>query len=588
MLNETLGTIDVVWDLSHLYSGQDDPRIQEDLSFVKEEAKEIESGFKGKVKELPPEGVLELVKRHERLSQTFSRISSFAQLDFFTDCTNPEKSAFLQKIREEGSAIQKHLIFFELEWQKVDDEQALTLLSDHLLREYAHYLSFLRRYTPYTLSEAEEKILIEISPVGRSSWVALFDKVMAAILYGNEKRTQEEILSDLYSPDRAIRIKAHQEFTEGLGTQEHVFTHCFNTVLAEKAIEDRLRGYPSWLTSMNLESELLDETVDILISSVTKHYAIVESYYEKKKKILGLRTLYDYDRYAPIEGLPEEVITWEECKKIVLDAYFDFSKRLGEIAQRFFDDGWIHAPVVPGKTSGAFAHPTVPDCHPYILVNYTGRLRDVETVAHELGHGVHQYLSRGVGFFNSRTPLPLAETASVFGEMLVFKRLIERYKSKDARRALLAGKIESIFATVFRQVAMNRFEHAIHSRRRDKGELSPDEFGRLWIETQQEMFGRSVRLTREYSHWWSYISHFIHSPGYVYSYAFGELLVLALYNMYEKGEEGFIEKYEALLASGGKESPYELLRPFGIDLNDPEFWKGGLSVIERMVDEIKV
>nr|WP_279614896.1 M3 family oligoendopeptidase [Dissulfuribacter thermophilus] len=498
------------------------------------------------------------------------------------------KERFSTKGQGKRGSSSKTPSFFELEWQKVPSDAANSILNNPCLKDYRHYLTFLRRFSPHTLTEAEEKILIETSPVGRSSWITLFEKVMATLEFGEEKRSQEQVLSDLYSPDRSIRIKAHKDFTQGLLTQEHVLTHCFNTVLQDKAIEDRLRKYPNWLSYMNLTNEIQDETVDVLVKCVTDHYSIVEKYYDKKRQILGLDKLYDYDRYAPIEGIPDEIIPWEEAKEIVLSAYYDFSETFGQIGERFFEERWIHAPVLPGKTSGAFSHSTVPEAHPYILVNYTGKIRDVETLAHELGHGIHQYLSRKVGYFNSHTPLPLAETASVFGEMLVFKKLLERFQDEKVRRALICEKVESIFATVFRQIAMNRFEDAIHNARRTKGELSPQEFGKFWYETQKAMFGDSVELTDEYSHWWSYISHFIHAPGYVYSYAFGELLVLSLISMFEQGQDGFVEKYIDLLSSGGKSDPYELLEPFNIDLNDTAFWNEGLKKIDEMVDSVNV
>lgn len=589
MQGKTLGAEGVIWDLSHLYKGPDDPQIEKDLGEVKARAKEIEETHKGHVKDLTPQGLHDLVRELEALNERFARIAAYAQLDFSTNCTDPQKGAFLQRIREEGAEIQRHLVFFDLEWQKVPEDLASTILKDKTIEHYRHYLAFLRRLAPHTLSEEQEKLLIDLSPVGRSSWITLFEKVMAHLRFGAEERTQEEVLSDLYSPDRNVRKKAHKDFTEGLKQEEHVLTHCFNTVLMEKAIEDRLRHYSSWISSMNLSNELRDDTVQVLVDTVTDHYEIVAKYYKKKSRLLGLDTLFDYDRYAPVPGGSEEVIQWEECKEIVLQAYFEFSDTFGTIGKKFFDEGWIHAPVLPGKTSGAFAHPTVPSCHPYLLVNYTGRIRDVETVAHELGHGIHQYLSREVGYFNSHTPLPLAETASVFGEMLVFKALLKRLKDDEARRALICEKVESIFATIFRQIAMNRFEDAIHTARRTQGELSPDAFGELWIKTQREMFKDSVELTQEYSHWWSYISHFIHAPGYVYAYAFGELLVLALYAMYEEsGGKDFVQKYIKLLSSGGKEDPYTLLSPFGIDLDSPKFWEQGLKKIEEMVDNIAI
>jgi len=521
---------------------------------------------------IPGMELLGLVQRLERLSETLGRIGAYSQLNFATRANDPGASAFLQKVKEFSSQVEKELVFFELEWAGLDDAKAETLLTDPLLKDYCHYLRRARRYRPYYLSEAEERLLLEISPVGCSSWTSLFDKVMTFQRYGKDRRTQEEVLADLYSPDRKIRERASEELTRGLESELHVLTHTFNTVLAGKMIEDRLRKYPSWVSSMNLANELDDPTVDSLIDSVTSRYDIVERYYNLKRSILGLPELYDYDRYAPLPWLPRRHISWEQARETVLGAFQKFSEEMADIADMFFEKGWIHAPVMPGKISGAFAHPVTPSIHPYVLVNFTGTLRDVETLAHELGHGVHQVLAAEMGYFNSHTPLTLAETASVFGEMLVFKDLLNCIESNEEKLGFIAAKIESIFATVFRQIAMNRFEDSIHNARREKGELSQDEFSRLWIKTQQQMFGSSVKLTDNYRIWWSYIPHFLHTPGYVYSYAFGELLVLSLYARYQEGDGKFEENYIRLLRAGGSNTPYELLRPFSIDIGDSSFW----------------
>jgi oligoendopeptidase F len=338
---------------------------------------------------------------------------------------------------------------------------------------------------------------------------------------------------------------------------------------------------------MNLANELDDDTVNSLIISTSYRYDIVKHYYELKRHLLGLEKLFDYDRYAPLPYVPQMDVDWQKSREIVIKAFEKFSPQMSSIANRFFDKLWIHAPVMQGKTGGAFAHPVVPDIHPYILVNFTGNLRDIETIAHELGHGIHQVMAGKQGYLNSHTPLVLAETASVFCEMLVFKDLMKNLESPEDKLWLVANKIESIFATVFRQVAMNRFEDEIHNLRRSKGELPPHEFSNLWLKTQKEMFGNTVMLTDDYGIWWSYISHFIHAPGYVYAYAFGELLVLSLYSMYEKGKPDFVQLYLKLLAAGGSDTPYALLEPFGIDLHDPNFWHQGLNVIDNMVKEME-
>lgn len=580
-----LGTDNVLWDLSHLYKNIDDPAIISDLKECEEKARKFAQEYKGKLAELNPSELFNCVSELEAISSKLSKIGAFAQLNFSTKVNDPKAGSFLQKTKEMTSAISRELVFFDLEWVNVPNERADTLLKDPSISHYRHYLSSLRRYRSHFLSETEERLIVELSPVGPSSWINLFEKVFAFKRYGKEGRTQEEVLTDLYSPERIKRKNAADELTEGLKDGLHIVSHIFNTLLADKMIMDRLRHYDSWISSMNLANELDENTVNALISASTSNYDTVRRYYRMKKALLGHERLYDYDRYAPLPFAAKKTISWKDGRDMVLSSFKKFSSKMEDIALLFFENSWIHAPVMKGKTSGAFAHPAVPEVHPYILVNYTGNLRDVETVAHELGHGVHQYLSAQKGLFNSHTPLTLAETASVFAEILVFKELLSRLDDKKEKLALLCSKIESIFATVFRQTAMNRFEDAIHNMRREKGELSPDDFSILWLKTQEEMFGESVELTENYGFWWSYIGHFIHVPGYVYSYAFGELLVLSLYSMYESGALDFDRKYLELLAAGGSDTPYALLEPFGIDLKSPGFWEKGLSLIDKMVTD---
>ncbi len=584
-INKRTGTSRIIWRLEDLYSGPEDPAIDEDLALCTREAAAVREEFAGRLANLDASALKGLVQRLERLSELIGKVSGFAFLNFATRSDDPEASAFLQKVKEIGSQISKELVFFELEWANLDDERAMELLRDPVLAHYDHYLRSLRRYKPHLLSETEERLLSEISPVGRSSWITLFDKVLAHQRYGQKKRSQEEVLKDLYMANRAARKRASDDLTEGLEKELMVFTHTFNTVLADKMIGDRLRRYPKWISSMNLANELKDETVESLIAAVSSRYDIVERYYMLKARLLKLDMLIDYDRYAPLPWLPDKNVSWQEAREIVLASFKKFSKRMAEIAEQFFDKEWIHAPILPGKTGGAFAHPLTPSTHPYVLVNFAGTLRDVETLAHELGHGVHQVLAADRGYFNADTPLTLAETASVFGEMLVFQDILKGIKDSRERLGFTAAKIESIFATVFRQVAMNRFEDAIHNHRRNQGELSPDKYSDYWMDTQQQMFGSSVTLSDNYRIWWSYISHFLHVPGYVYSYAFGELLVLSLYGMYMEEGKSFVDKYMELLKAGGSRNPYEVLRPFGIDLDDKSFWHRGLNIIDGMVKE---
>ncbi len=586
-LNKQLGTTDVAWDLTALYESREDPQIADDLCFCEEEATLLKDTFAGKLETIEPAVLARTVRRFERISYNIGRVATFAFLDYATKVKDDKAGAFLQEITEAASRIGRETVFFELEWSKMDQEKAEALLGSEDIAHFQHFLSNIRRYAKHMLSQVEETLLIELGPVGSSAWTSLFEKVLAHVKFGEKGRTEEEVLSDLYNIDREVRKEAAQELTDGLQSQLHILTHIFNTLLADKMISDRLRSYPSWVTSRNLSNELEGETVEALINAVTSRYDIVQRYYTVKKGLLGLDELKDYDRYAPVENLPDKLIAWDECKDMVLKGFHDFSPEMAEIAMQFFDKNWIHAPIIEGKRSGAFAHPAVPDAHPYVLVNYTGNIRDVSTVAHELGHGVHQHLASEQGYYNSDTPLVLAETASVFAELLIFHSQLESLTDSSERKAFICQKLESIFATVFRQVSMNRFEEMMHNGRRDEGELSSDRISEMWKKSQDDMFAGSVTLTENYGIWWSYIPHFLHSPGYVYSYAFGELLVLALYSCYKKEGEAFVPKYIHLLSQGGNLSPYELLKPFDIDLNDPEFWQGGLNIIDEMLKEVE-
>ena len=585
--NIELNTSEVLWNLTDLYESLDDEQIQDDLDFCHQEADLLQE-IQGKLAVLEPAVFARTVRRLERIQANLGRIETYAFLNFSTQVKNAEAGAFLQKIREESSKLNRKLVFFNLEWAKMDQAIAEQFLAHEEVAPYHHFLTNLRRYADHLLSEAEEEVLVEYEPVGRESWLNLFEKVLGHLEFGKDKRSEEEVLSALYDSDRKVRRKAARELTEGLQSQLHILTHIFNTILAEKMISDRLRHYPSWIRTRNLSNELEDVTVDALVTASVNRYDLVQRYYNLKKELLGLDTLQDYDRYAPLPSLPDQNISWQECQDMVLKGFRGFSPDLADIAQLFFEKNWIHAPLLDGKRGGAFAHPCVPDAHPYVLVNYTGNLRDVSTVAHELGHGVHQYLARKQGYYNSNTTLVLAETASVFAELLIFHRQLDILEDPAQRRAFICQKLESIFATVFRQISMNRFEELIHNSRREQGELSTEELSDLWMESQEAMFGDSVNLGEEYRIWWSYIPHFLHTPGYVYSYAFGELLVLALYRIYQQeGAESFVRKYIELLSQGGSHSPYELLKPFNIDLNDPGFWQGGLAVIEEMLVEVE-
>jgi oligoendopeptidase F len=582
-INAELGTTEVQWNLADLYSSYDDPQIESDIAFCEKEAAVINSEYAGKVETLSAEALYVLVVRLEKLETLLGRLFTFAFLNFTTHTDDQQVSGFLQRMRETGSLVGRETVFFELEWSQVAPEKAEAHLGDKTLAHFRHYLENMRKYAPHQLSQVEERLLLEQAPVGRGSWTTLFEKVMGHLKFGEKMRTEEEVLADLYSAVRAVRRQAAEDLTAGLESQLHVLVHIFNTLLAEKMISDRLRKYPGWVSSMNLGNELEDRTVKVLIEAVTARYDIPQRYYKVKKQMLGLDELLDYDRYAPLPHLPDKKIYWQECREMVLGAFHEFAPRMGEIAGDFFNRRWIHAPVQRGKRGGAFAHPCIPELHPYILVNYTGNLRDVSTVAHELGHGVHQYLAAERGYYNSNTTLVLSETASVFAELLVFNSQLELLAGREERNAFICQKLESIFATVFRQISMNRFEDKVHNARRQKGELKTEEVSSLWLATQQEMFGDSVTLSDNYGIWWSYIPHFLHSPGYVYSYAFGELLVLALYALYKKDAGSFVPLYLDLLSAGGSYTPYQLLEPFGVNLDEPQFWSDGLQIIDDML-----
>ncbi len=581
---ENYEAAEILWNLNDLYSSSTDPRIAAECEWINGRIGDF-SAYRGKVAELQPGELLEAVRMLEEIEECAQRLLAYAYLDFSTRTLDAGASAFFQAMKELYSRVERDTLFFRLEWTGLEDGPAGEKSSAAELSHYAHYLSALRRYKPHILSEPEERVLAEKGPAGASAWKALFDKMLGGLRFGEKKKTQSEVLKGLYSADREERKRAAADLSDGLATALVPLTHIFNTILLDKSIEDRLRGYPHWLSSRNLENEIGEETVHALVSAVCSRYDIVERYYRIKKRILGYDELFDYDRYAPLPGPAGEAISWSEATRIVLEAFHDFSEEAAEIARLFFERGWIHAAVLPGKRGGAYSHPVVPSAHPYVFLNYTGARRDVMTLAHELGHGIHQYLARSQGLFNSNTPLTTAESASVFAETLVFRSLLNRTASKEERLALLCSKIEDTFATVFRQAAMNRFEDAVHNARRKMGELDSDYIGSVWMETQRAMFGDSVRLLDHYNTWWCYIPHFVHSPGYVYAYAFGELLTAGLYEQYLREGAGFVPAYLHYLGSGGRAEPVELLRPLGVDVSDAGFWERGLQTVEGLVDE---
>ncbi len=587
---ELTGAENVAWNLGDLYAGANDPAFARDLEACITRADALLADYHGRIASLSADELLIFLRAYEALVELIQKVSGFARLQWTTNTNDDTYGALLQKVTECASQVAQKTVFFSLEWAALSDAQATALINDPKLAFYRHYLEAERRYRPHLLSEAEEKILTEKDVTGRAAWNRFFDETLGSARYefGGQHVSQEHVLKQMYASDQETRRTAAASFTAGLRGNLRTLTFVFNTLLAEKASEDRLRHYPTWLSARNLANEASDETVQALITAVTSRYDIVARYYHLKRRLLGLDTLYDYDRYAPLPTNATTRFQWDEARYTVLRAYEQFHPRMAEVASLFFEKRWIDAPVRPGKRGGAFSSGGVPSVHPYVLMNFVGTGRDVSTLAHELGHGVHQYLSREHGMLQAHTPLTTAEMASVFGEMLVFNSLIEREPDPAARLAILASKIENTFATVFRQTSMNRFEAAIHTARRSEGELSSDRFSDLWMTTQRAMFSDSVTLTDDYGIWWSYIPHFLHTPGYVYAYSFGELLVLALYARYRQEGASFAPKYLEVLSAGGSDWPHAILSKLGVDLNDPEFWKLGLAEIESLIAQAEL
>lgn len=584
--NDTTGAEQITWDLSDLYRSADDPQLKQDRKRVVEMAESFASRYKGRIAELEPAGFHKLLEEYEEIIELSGRIGSFSHLIWSTNTGDPAYGKLVQDANELSSEIQQILVFFDVEWLALPEADARTLMESEELEHYRHYLETSRRYKDHILGEKEEQILSAKSVTGRKAWNRFFDETIGAARFelDGEELTEQETLSKLHEPDRDLRERAHSALTEKFSEMSRTLTFIFNTLLADKHTNDRLRNYDRWITSRNLANEIDDDTVETLVESVTSQYGLVQRFYRMKQKLLGYDEIYDYDRYAPILE-SRKTVKWDEARSMVLDAYGEFHGEMGDIAARFFDNNWIDAAIRPGKRGGAYSASTVPSVHPYVFMNYDGKLRDVQTLAHELGHGVHQYLSRQQGALQAGTPLTTAETASVFGEMLVFQKLKRQLDDPREKLALLVGKIDDTIATVFRQVSMNRFEDAMHTRRREEGELTREQFSELWRQTQEQLYGDSVTLTESYDLWWSYIPHFLHTPGYVYAYAFGELLVLALYEEYTRSKNGFSDKYIQMLSAGGSDWPENIVAKVGLDITQPSFWDNGLMAIERMVEE---
>ena len=543
--------------------------------------------YRGRLGELDAAELAAAMHELEEIWDRVGRAGSYASLSYSLDTEDPERGALMQRTRERGTAIETKLLFFELEWNELPDERADELLAAAELAFCRHYLRTLRRYRPHQLSEPEERMLTETDVTGPSAFRRLFTEQTSSVRVDlpevEEPVPFMEALALLQDSSRERRAEAAGAVTEALRPGLRTRAFVFNTLLQDKATKDRLRGYPHWLASRNLANEASDESVQALIDAVVARYDLARRWYRLKARLLGLDKLAYYDRMAPV-GESDERVPYDEAQRIVLDCYSGFSPELGELAAGFFDDGYIDGPPRPGKRGGAFCSYTVPSHHPYVMLNYTSRPSDVLTMAHELGHGVHAALARPRGVFEFTGPLTVAETASIFGETIVLEALLERAPDAAARLSLLAESLDGAVAAIFRQIAMNRFEDRIHTERRERGELSVERFAELWLATQADLLGDSVDVPDDYGLWWSYIWHFVDTPGYVYAYAYGHLLALSVYRRYEEEGERFVPSYLELLSAGGSRSPEELGQIVGVDLADPGFWSSGLDLVERQLE----
>jgi oligoendopeptidase F len=575
------------WDLSALVDGDAEAGVPRQLDEAVARSATFAQTYAGALADIDAAGLAAAMQELAEINELIGKAGSYASLRFSTDTADPTRGALLQLVQERATEAETKLLFFELEWAALPDERADALAGAPALAFCAHYLRSARRYRPHLLSEPEETILAEKAISSQSAWARLFGELASAlrVTVGDEDELPLDVaLSRLQDSNREVRrtvaLAVSSALEPGLRTRAFIY----NTLVHDKAVEDRLRHYPHWLASRNLANEASDESVTALVEAVRGRFEVPQRWYRLKAKLLGVDRLSDYDRAAPV--LPEDItFSFADARELVLDTYDSFSSDAGRVVRRFFDESWVDAPVRPHKRGGAFCAYTVPSVHPYVLLNFTARRRDVLTMAHELGHGLHAALAQPQGVFHQSTPLTLAETASVFGEALVFGRMLDAATDDDARLSLLAERIDGAIATVFRQMAMNRFEHLVHTRRRSEGELSVDRICESWLESQSDLFGDSVSMTDGYRMWWSYVPHFINTPGYVYAYAYGQLLALSVYGRYLQEGTDFAPAYLELLAAGGSRSPEELGAMVGIDLADPGFWDAGLDLVETQLRE---
>ncbi|HYI70585.1 MAG TPA: M3 family oligoendopeptidase [Skermanella sp.] len=578
-----------VWDLGDLYPGQDSDALKADLDRMEKASKDFYKSYNGKLAILEGAALGSAIAQYEEIDETLSRIMSYAHLVYAGDMNDPLVGKFFQGIQERVNGISTHLLFFTLELNRIDDDALAAKLKTPELARYAPWLRDIRVFRPHQLSDELERLLHEKYVVGRAAWNRLFDETIAGLRFtlGGREVTCTEALNRLSDRDAAKRKEAAVEIGRVLDANVRTFALITNTLAKDKEIEDKWRNYPRPTSSRNKSNHVEDEVVDALVTAVKGAYPdLSHRYYKLKAKWFGGDTLDYWDRNAPLPDDDDRLIPWDQARGIVLDAYGRFSPDLASVGAKFFDNAWIDAPVRPGKAPGAFAHPTVPSVHPYLLVNYQGKTRDVMTLAHELGHGVHQVLAGKQGHLMADTPLTLAETASVFGEMLTFRSLLESETDPKRRKIMLASKVEDMLNTVVRQVAFFDFEQRLHTERRE-GELTAERIGEIWLAVQTESLGPALRFDEGYRNYWTYIPHFIHSPFYVYAYAFGDCLVNSLYAVYQDAAGGFAERYLKMLSAGGTLRHRELLAPFGLDASDPAFWDKGLGVIRGFIDDLE-
>ena len=578
------------WDLSDLFAGFDDPGIEATLAAAAQEAQAIAKYYAGTLAERSGDDIAAMLARYEALQESIGKVYAFASLNHAANRDDPKIGRFMQMVQERVNAITTHLLFVTLELNRIDDGVLDAKLADSAkLSSLEPWLTNVRAFRPHQLSDEIEKVLHERSVTGRSAWVRLFDESMSALRFSfrGEELTSAQIFDKMSAKDREVRRDAAAAISEVLAENIRLCSRITNTIVKDKAIEDGWRKFERPISSRNLGNQVEDEVVEALITAVRDAYPrLSHRYYALKARWMGLEKLEFWDRNAPLPEDVDQRRSWDDAKVVVLDAYRSFSPKLAELVDRFFVHNWIDAELRPGKDSGAFCHPVVPSVHPYVLMNFQGKSRDVMTLAHELGHGVHQLLAAKQGLLMAGTPLTLAETASVFGEQLTFRALVGQAKSPVERRVLLASKVEDMLNTVVRQIAFCEFERRVHDARKE-GELTPDDLGDIWMAVQQESLGPAFNYPDEYRAYWSYIPHFVHVPFYVYAYAFGDCLVNALYKRFEEAPEGFEPRYLAMLEAGGTLRHKELLEPFGLDASDPAFWAGGLEVLEGYIAELE-